>query len=84
MSSNLRKQNGQFVIEAVLLMMIATGIIISATKILRDQKFLSNLVSNPWTLIAGMSESGVWLPANEARNHHPNTWARVRTPDPSK
>lgn len=78
----LNSQNGQLVVEAVLLLVVAMGIIMASTKLLRDNNFLAKIVNEPWMLVSGMAESGVWLDAQQARNKHPNNFKRVRTLDP--
>ncbi len=78
----LKNQKGQFVIEAVLLMIVMVGIFVASMNALRDSKFLSKLVSGPWERVAGMMESGVWAPAKEARQQHPNQKTRSITNEP--
>ncbi|QDK43778.1 MULTISPECIES: hypothetical protein [unclassified Bdellovibrio] len=81
-NSSLGNQKGQFVIEAVLLMIVMVGIFVASMNALRDSKFLSKLVSGPWERVAGMMESGVWAPAKEARQQHPNQRDRSITNRP--
>lgn len=76
----IRNKNGQFVIEAVLLMVVAIGIIMAGTKIMREQKLLAKIVAEPWAAVSTMSELGVWPSAKNQL--HPNNFNRVRTPDP--
>lgn len=75
---------GQFVIEAVLLMIIGVSILTASTRMIREGKWLNNLVAEPWGKISGMIESGVWQDSSSARSMHPNRIARHRTPFPRR
>ncbi|RYZ86153.1 MAG: hypothetical protein EOP06_15040, partial [Proteobacteria bacterium] len=57
---SLNNQNGQFVIEAVLLMVLSIGLLTYGLRVLRDGKVMSNMISGPWPRVAGMIESGSW------------------------
>ncbi|WP_413559313.1 hypothetical protein [Bdellovibrio sp. HCB209] len=74
---------GQFVIEAVLLMIVMVGIFIGSMNALRDSKFLSKIVTGPWERVAGMMESGVWVAAKDAQKQHPNQRDRSVSFNPS-
>lgn len=80
--STLRNERGQFVIEAVLLMVLSIGLLTLALRGLKDGKVLGNLVSGPWTKMAGMIESGSWSPADTAAKNHPNQLNRSLSWDP--
>lgn len=77
-------EKGQFVIEAVLLMIVMLGILIGSVNALRDSKFLAKLVSGPWERVSGMMESGVWKPAKDARQAHPNQTNRSISINPKE
>jgi hypothetical protein len=81
--SLVANRKGQFVIEGVLLMVVMLGIFIASMSALRDSKFLAKMVTGPWDKVAGMMESGVWLPAKDARQKHPNQKDRTISLDPS-
>ncbi|MBO9667302.1 MAG: hypothetical protein J7501_10880 [Bdellovibrio sp.] len=84
MNKYLSNQKGQFVIEAVLLMVVMLSIFIASINALKDSKYLSKLVSGPWVTVAGMIESGVWEPADAARKKHPNQFDRTLSIDPTE
>lgn len=76
-----RGQEGQFVIEALLLMCITVAIFVALTKSLKDAKIATKLVTGPWSKIAGMTEMGVWQePDGQSRKKHPNSFNRFFTP----
>lgn len=70
--SLLRNERGQFVIEAVLLMVVSVSFLLFGLRYLKENKTMGTLVSGPWEKTAGMIESGVWKPAPEAAKKHPN------------
>jgi hypothetical protein len=74
--SFLRNRRGQFVIEAVLLMVLSVGLLMGGLKLLRDAKVVSNLVDGPWERVAGMIESGSWQEPAAAAALHPNQRSR--------
>ncbi len=80
----LWNQRGQFVIEAVLLMVLSVGLLMAGLKLLRDNKVVSNLVDGPWDKVAGMIESGAWEPADKAAAQHPNQQERNYSLNPEK
>jgi len=80
---SLRQNNkGQFVVEAILLMVLSIGLLTMGLKLLRDNKAMANLISGPWQNAAGMIENGIWAPAKEAAAKHPNQRARSLSIDP--
>ncbi|WP_253696544.1 hypothetical protein ACLWBD_00610 [Bdellovibrio sp. HCB117] len=78
----LRNRKGQFVIEAVLLMVVGVSFFIWGTNQLREQKILAKLIGGPWEKVSGMIESGVWETPDKARANHPNQIDRSLTIDP--
>ncbi|MDG0814825.1 TadE/TadG family type IV pilus assembly protein [Bdellovibrio svalbardensis] len=66
MKSTLQNQRGQFVIEAVLLMVVMLGVFIASMNTLREGKYLANLIERPWAEVQGMLECGVWGPPSKA------------------
>jgi hypothetical protein len=75
----LSNKQGQFVVEAMLLMVLSIGLLYGGLKVMRDGNVLSNLISGPWEKVAGMIESGVWESADKAAAKHPNSKNRVLT-----
>lgn len=82
MKKSRSNQKGQFVIEAVLLMVVMLSIFMASVNALKDGQYLAKLISGPWEKIAGMIESGVWDGAAAARKNHPNQLRRNVTVDP--
>ena len=70
---NREQQKGQFVIEAVLLMMLSVGLFITGTRILREKKVVESVVQGSWSRVSTMTESGVWGPYGKKYIEvHPN------------
>lgn len=80
----LRNSSGQFVIEAVLLMVITTGLVIFATRKIQEEQWMSKIATSQWDRFAGMLEAGVWESPATAKTLHPNQLDRHRTPYPRK
>ncbi|MFM6929445.1 MAG: TadE/TadG family type IV pilus assembly protein [Bdellovibrio sp.] len=71
-------EKGQFVIEAVLLMVVMLGIFLASINALKEGQFLAKLISGPWVKISGMIESGVWEDEKVTKKtSHPNTFNRT-------
>jgi len=81
-NSLLKNERGQFVIEAVLLMVVSVSILLFGLRYLKENKTMGTLVSGPWEKVAGMVESGSWTPADEAASKHPNQLDRSLSLDP--
>lgn len=81
-SNFLKNESGQFVIEAVLLMVLSIGLLTLALRGMRDSKILGNMVAGPWEKVAGMIESGSWNNADTAAKSHPNQLNRSLSWDP--
>ncbi|WP_413576527.1 hypothetical protein ACLVWU_00630 [Bdellovibrio sp. HCB290] len=82
--SFVANRKGQLVIEAVLLMVVMVGIFVASMNALRGSNFLAKMVTGPWDRVAGMMESGVWSPAKDARQKHPNQRNRGISIDPNR
>jgi hypothetical protein len=80
--SLLKNERGQFVIEAVLLMVVSVSILLFGIRYMKENRTMATLVSGPWEKTAGMIESGVWKPAEEAAKKHPNQTDRGLSLDP--
>jgi hypothetical protein len=78
----LKNERGQFVIEAVLLMVVSIGFLYAGLRLLKNGDVLGNLVASPWERVAGMIESGSWTVADQAAKTHPNQIDRSLSLDP--
>ncbi|MGZ3742962.1 MAG: hypothetical protein ACXWRE_03020 [Pseudobdellovibrionaceae bacterium] len=78
----LKNKRGQFVIEAVLLMVVSIGFLFGGLRLLKSSNVLGNLVASPWEKVAGMIESGSWDTADKAAKNHPNQLDRSLSVDP--
>ncbi len=77
----LKNQRGQFVIEAVLLMIVMLGLVTAFIRTARETEILSKIVETPWEKTSGMIESGNWNPPGVARQKVPYQYDRFFTPD---
>jgi hypothetical protein len=80
----LKNEKGQFLIEAVLLMVFSVSLLLFGLKQMQDGKVMENLISGPWKKVAGMIESGVWETADKAAAKHPNQRSRLLSVDPQQ
>lgn len=80
--NHLRSQRGQFTVEAVLILTIMVGVFTLLHREISKRQLLNSIVSGPWSHIAGMIESGVWVPAEGAKTYHPNVFGRRASPEP--
>ncbi len=76
----LKNKQGQFALEAVLLMTVMLSAVLLGLKVLRENDVLSNLVEAPWARTAGMIETGVWGPAAANKKSVPYNFSRFYTP----
>lgn len=67
-----QNERGQFVVEAVLLMVLSIGLLTLGLRTLKDGNILGNFISGPWARVAGMIESGSWETPDVAAKKHPN------------
>ena len=72
MGAMVINQKGQITVEAVLILTLFVGMGIAANRILMRANLASSLVRNPWSLMAGMIEAGVWRTQDQAMQNHPN------------
>jgi hypothetical protein len=68
----LKNQRGQFIIEAVLMMIVFMGILALVTSWFRSQGVLGQLVQTPWTNLAGMLQNGEWAARDKGTIYHPS------------
>jgi len=66
-------QQGQVVVEAVLLMTLLFGLSVIVSKYLHQSQLAQKLTSEPWGKLAGMIECGVWQPCQAAAGLHPSS-----------
>lgn len=72
----LKNQQGQFLVESVLLVILSLSLLLFATKQIREKKLIAHMIEEPWSRVTTMVESGVW--ASNTKNNiskHPNTAA---------
>lgn len=77
--STLSNKKGQFVIEAVLLMVISLMLFTALMKSFKDKQIAENILSKPWQKISGMIENGVWADAASSKKRHPHNQKNVAT-----
>lgn len=71
-SGVIQNQNGQLIIEAVLLMIVLMSLTILVSRQFREKHLLADIVEGPWAYVQGMAECGVWAPPKQACTLHPN------------
>ena len=76
MRKMISNQRGQVAVEYILISVVLVGIFLSVRNILISNNTLGNFIQKPWTLVAGMIETGVWEDPKKARPKHPGTIAR--------
>jgi hypothetical protein len=78
----IREERGQVLIEMILMIALFLGVAYFISSQFRDNNLLAQVVEAPWKYLAGMMENGVWKPADEGRELHPNVIGRHQTPTP--
>ncbi len=77
----VKNNKGQFLIEAMLLIIVFVSIGLSFIRFVKDNKIVTGMITEPWERVAGMTEFGMWSkPTREGRKKHPNTYERFYTP----
>jgi hypothetical protein len=71
----LKKQTGQAIIEAVLLIAVLFGIVSFIAKEFKDDEIVKSLVSGPWLAISSMIANGNWQ-TKDGEKSHPNYHSR--------
>ncbi|MCK6599036.1 MAG: hypothetical protein L6Q37_11785 [Bdellovibrionaceae bacterium] len=81
MRSAKKKSNqaGQFVIEAVLILFLSVMLFTALVKSFKDKEIIENILTKPWSKIAGMLENGAWGDPAATRAIHPNNHENVAT-----
>ena len=57
---DLKNQEGQVVVESVLLLVVMVGVMMLVINGLKKMNYVENLAFTPWTKVQGMIECGVW------------------------
>lgn len=77
MIQSVKSEKGQVIIEAVLLLIIFTGLWIGISTKIKNQRWMKTLIEDgPWPKLNGMIESGVWETNKQAQHLHPNNLDR--------
>lgn len=76
-------QNGQMLLEAILITALMMGLASLGSKFLKDKRVAAQLVSEPWQKLSGMIECGVWRPCQGARGLHPQNVDRILSLSPT-
>jgi hypothetical protein len=71
----IRNQNGQLIVEAVLLLALTVSVSLLITRYLKESQYAQKLVAKPWSTLSGMIECGVWTGCGI--DNHPNSHKRV-------
>jgi hypothetical protein len=75
-------QKGQFMIEAILLIVVMLSVMTVLIRGMKETQLANKMVNEPWAKISGLAEFGVWTDATDQnRKKHPNSYARLYTPD---
>ena len=79
----LKNQQGQSIVEAVLLMVVLVGVATLVTTQLKENEVASKLVSTPWEKLDNMIRYGTWeVDRDAALSNHPNQNRKHSTPTP--
>jgi hypothetical protein len=76
MRAQLNSEKGQLIVEAVLLMVILTGITVTLTRYFANEEVLKNLITGPWQSLSGMMQNGEWGPPSQTDAIHPANHSR--------
>ena len=68
----LGNQNGQMILEYILLTVVAIGISVMISSSLKENELLGSLISSPWTSLSGMIQNGSWGDPKSTIPNHPN------------
>ena len=73
-----KKQSGQMTVEMVLILLVLVGLFQFALTKFDNFKPLAQFAGEPWQVISGMMEFGIWEnPANISLDKHPTHWKRI-------
>ena len=88
-AATLRNQNGQIIIEIVLMLTVTMAIVLAVSTAAQSNEWFAGLVSGPWQDLASIIQNGVpcqaggQCAANNMAAEHPNNFSRVTTPKSS-
>lgn len=75
-SLGFKNQQGQSVVEAVLIMVALFGFVTVVSQGLRQNEIIATLVSGPWQNLSGLIQNGAWAPPHQSMHLHPNNHRR--------
>lgn len=80
-----KPQSGQFVIEAILIIVIFAAVSLLISREFQNRGVIGRLVAQPWEAMSGMIATGQWMPSNEAigQGRHPHQRPTTRQGDSS-
>ena len=74
-------QKGQMTMEAILIITVLFGVVTLSVNLIRQQNVLARVVEQPWGLLGGMIENGVWTARQQGQVQHPNHLSRHASPE---
>ena len=82
-TSRLHNQGGQIIVEYILMMVVVLTISFMLQQYLKKEKFIQNFTVQPWAILSGMVECGVWTKCgiDTPATVHPNARYRVLSRD---
>lgn len=75
----LNNQSGQFVVEAILIMVILFGVTLSIAAAFKQNSLFAGIIKAPWQNMAGMIQNGAWAPPAASMALHPSQHNRHRS-----
>lgn len=73
------REAGQMTIEMILIMVALLGVAMGFSNYARSNRLMASFIEEPWFVVQGMIESGVWKKAKDAKAYHPNLKKRHGT-----
>lgn len=73
---HLRNNQGQVVLEYILITFVLISFSFLVKAMLTSSGAIPNLLKQPWAMVAGMIESGVWAEPSKAKAQHPAHYKR--------
>ncbi len=76
----VKSQFGQMTLEMILLTVVLLAVAIASTKALRDNQIIASLIGQPWAVVQGMIEDGVWVKqGTNSKANNPGMFKRRAT-----
>jgi hypothetical protein len=72
----MRNNRGQFILEAILVMVIFMGIVVLVAGYFQKNDVLSSLIKGPWQRLSGMLQNGEWMSPAQSQAYHPSQPSR--------